>query len=135
MSRPLIKQAPLLNRGRRPPRLILTIAHLQFKLKKVLMATLTIVKIKITEKSNTVIVLADDSRAEFCGIQARLYGSPKSDNTSCWMCLDGDHLKHFESIKDSHAFEVNPRDISKPDEESGHRGGFIHPDDIKVIKL
>lgn len=133
MSRPLNKQAPLLNRGRRTPRLIFTIDHPLSKQK--LMATLKIVKIKITEKDNTVIVFADDVQIAFTGITSKLYGSPKSDNTSCWMCLDGNHQKHFEAITASHEFEIDPRDISRPDEQSGHRGGFIHPDDIKVIKL
>lgn len=99
------------------------------------MATLSIVKIKLTEKNNTVVVFADDAQVTFIGITARLYGSPASTNTSCWMCLDGDHTSKFEAAKSSYSFEVDPRDISRPDEVSGHRGGFIHPNDLKAVKL
>ena len=99
------------------------------------MKQLTIVNIKVTKKGHTVIVLADDAPATFCGITTRVYGAPTASNTSCWLCLQGDHSSKFEALRASTVFEVDSRDISRPDEKSGHRGGFIHPNDITVVTV
>tara|TARA_B110000902_G_C14238895_1_gene561693 strand:+ start:96 stop:392 length:297 start_codon:yes stop_codon:yes gene_type:complete len=97
------------------------------------MNALKLVSIKVTVKGNSTIILSNDSQVTFFGQSVRVYGAPRSKSLSCWFTLSGDHtIAANAAIAAGTEYLVDPRDISVADEATGHRGGFIHPDDIKM---
>ena len=98
------------------------------------MKKLQIVSIKLSEKGNTTVLLAADSLVSFCGIQTTVYGAPQSESTACWFCLKGNHTQVLEAKQaNGVSFHVNPAFISVADETTGHRGGFINPNNVTEV--
>tara|TARA_R110000822_G_scaffold280634_1_gene402235 strand:+ start:145 stop:441 length:297 start_codon:yes stop_codon:yes gene_type:complete len=97
------------------------------------MNALKLVSINVTKKGNSTIILSDNSQVTFFGQTIRVFGAPRSKSLSCWFTLEGDHtIAANAAMLAGTLYHVDPRDISVADEATGHRGGFIHPDDIKM---